>query len=278
MLHAPTNDVGQAIKSGCATVLIASPEAIVTRHWKDVLDHAYKEKLCMVAYDEAHCISKWGLDFREEYLKVGILQSITECPVLTLTATATTEIKNDIARTLGLTNDKLNVVSVLPDRPNIQLCATKTSENYEEELEWVKTEIFQKGRMMKKVIIYVNSISMCERLYTWLHSTLNDKAYDGEKTIGNRLIEMVHAHMDKSSKERIMNIFHRVDSTIRILIATVAVGMGIDIPDVSIVVTWGLLAPNIAPVVAGSWTMWARWSTLSCIMLCISQKYFHPLW
>ncbi|KAL3854925.1 hypothetical protein ACJMK2_014160, partial [Sinanodonta woodiana] len=101
---------------GCATVLIASPEAIITRHWKAVLDNTYRERLCMVAYDEAHCISVWGLDFREKYLKVGVLQSITECPVLTLTATATTEIKNDIARTLGLRSEKLNVIYVLPNR------------------------------------------------------------------------------------------------------------------------------------------------------------------
>ncbi|KAL5011615.1 hypothetical protein ScPMuIL_010166 [Solemya velum] len=104
-----------AIKDGTATVLMASPESVITRHWKELIRDTYGDKLCVVAYDEAHCISEWGLEFREDYQKVGILQSLLEAPVLALTATATKEIHKDITRVLGLHEDT-KVLATLPDR------------------------------------------------------------------------------------------------------------------------------------------------------------------
>ncbi|KAJ8314293.1 hypothetical protein KUTeg_008854 [Tegillarca granosa] len=82
---------------------------------------------------------------------------------------------------------------------NILLSASKTSEDYQEELDWLKNEIFSKRQLMIKIIIYVNSIAMFERIYIWLSN-----------------------------------------SSLRVLIVTVAVGMGIDIPNVTLVVMWGL--------------------------------------
>ncbi|KAL5015243.1 hypothetical protein ScPMuIL_009513 [Solemya velum] len=113
-----------AIKDGTATVLMASPESVITRHWKELIRDTYGDKLCVVAYDEAHCISEWGLEFREDYQKVGILQSLLEAPVLALTATATKEIHKDITRVLGLHEDT-KVLATLPDRFGIR-CGVET--------------------------------------------------------------------------------------------------------------------------------------------------------
>lgn len=81
---------------------------------------------------------------------------------------------------------------------------------------------------------------MCETIYIWLHSILGKKVYSGDVSIDTRIVEMFHAHTDLKSKERIMSNFCQRNSSIRVLIATIACGMGIDIPDVSIVVLWGL--------------------------------------
>ena len=115
-----------------------------------------------------------------------------------------------------------------------------SSEKFEQELDWIKDGLENYGRSLNKIVVYVNSIAMCERLYIWLCTTLKDKAYDGLKAPERRLVEMYHAHTDTTSKERIMSDIVKADGTIRVLIATVAVGMGIDIPDITLVIMWGL--------------------------------------
>ncbi|XP_076094771.1 ATP-dependent DNA helicase RecQ-like [Mytilus galloprovincialis] len=228
------------IKDGLARILFASPEAILVKFWRDVITDAYKDRICVVAYDEAHCISEWGLDFRPEYGKVGLLQCIIEAPVLVLSATITNDIRKDIDRALGLQQHSTTVVATLPDRSNIFLCTDKSSEHHEEELKWILEGIKHKKDKFEKTIIYVNSIAMCETLYIWIHSELKSAAYNGESVIQNRMVEMYHAHTDEESKQRIMDQFISIDSTIRVLVATVACGMGVNIPNINIVVLWGL--------------------------------------
>lgn len=178
------------------------------------------------------------MDFREDYRKVGTLQSIFDCPVLALTATITSDIMADIKQILSLKD--VNVVANLPDRPNSFLAVTNCTEKFENELEWLHDEISEKGRQMEKVIVYTNRIESCDSIYIWLYSTLKNKAYDGEKDIKNRLVEMYHGHTDNESKERILTDFKKINGCIKVLIATVAVGMGIDIPNISVVIMWGL--------------------------------------
>ncbi|XP_048755624.2 bifunctional 3'-5' exonuclease/ATP-dependent helicase WRN-like [Ostrea edulis] len=226
------------IKNGDATVLLASPEAIISKHWLRVLQDVYKDNIALVAYDEAHCISEWGLDFREDYRKVGILQSVLNSPVLTLTATCNTAMKADIEKILGMS--QVNTISFLPNRSNIFINIQKSSEKYEDELQWLLTNLRRKGIAMNKTLLYVNSIGKCEELYIWMHGLLKEKAYDGQLSVDTRMVEMFHAHTDTKSKDRILSTFCSEGGTIRILICTVAVGMGINIPDVSIVLIWGL--------------------------------------
>ncbi|KAJ8304519.1 hypothetical protein KUTeg_018102 [Tegillarca granosa] len=65
-------------------------------------------------------------------------------------------------------------------------------------------------------------------------------AFANEKSVGNRLIEMFHANTDESSKTRLLETFISVNSKIRVLISTVAFGMDVNVPDVEIIVHWGL--------------------------------------
>ncbi|CAC5398329.1 recQ [Mytilus coruscus] len=228
------------IKDGLASILFASPEVILVKFWRDVITEVYKDRICVVAYDEAHCISEWGLDFRPEYGKVGLLQSIIEAPVLVLSATIRNDIRKDIDRALGLQQHSTKVVATLPDRSNIFLCTDKSSEQYEVELKWILEGVKQKKGKFAKTIIYVNSIALCETLYIWIHSELKSALYNGESIIQNRMVEMYHAHTDDESKQRIMDQFISIDSTIRVLVATVACGMGVNIPNIKLVVLWGL--------------------------------------
>ncbi|XP_061187171.1 ATP-dependent DNA helicase RecQ-like [Saccostrea echinata] len=156
-------------------VLIGSPEAIISKNWLRVLQDVYKDSIALVAYDEAHCISEWGLDFREDYRKVGILQSILDSPVPTLTATCNTAMKADIEKILGMS--QVSTISFLPNRSNIFISIQKSSEKYEDELQWLLTSIRQEGVAMNKTLLYANSIGKCEELYIWMHSSLKDKLW-----------------------------------------------------------------------------------------------------
>ncbi|XP_048728852.1 probable ATP-dependent DNA helicase RecS isoform X2 [Ostrea edulis] len=96
-----------------SSILFSSPEAAVLPKWKKIIR---KTAISVVVFDEAHCISQWGLDFRPDYRKVSTLQSWLSAPTLVLTATATADIQKDIYEVLGMTEDSTKVIALLPDR------------------------------------------------------------------------------------------------------------------------------------------------------------------
>jgi hypothetical protein len=71
---------------------------------------------------------------------------------------------------------------------------------YEEELAWIMEAVKERRDKCPKMIIYVNSITMCEMLYIWFHSELKKDAHIDEMTIENRMVELYHAHTDEDTK------------------------------------------------------------------------------
>lgn len=86
-------------------------------------------------------------------------------------------------------------------RSNIFINIQRSSEKYEDELQWLIKGVQQKGISMNKTLLYVNSIGKCEELYIWMHGLLKEKAYYRHTSIDTRMIEMFHAHTDAKSKE-----------------------------------------------------------------------------
>lgn len=89
-------------------------------------------------------------------------------------------------------------------RSNIFINIQRSSEKYEDELQWLIKGVQQKGITMNKTMLYVNSIGKCEELYICMHGLLKEKAYHGHTSIDTRIIEMFHAHTDAKSKEKIL--------------------------------------------------------------------------
>ena len=126
-------------------------------------------------------------------------------------------------------------------RPNIFLHVEKSVGDYSE-LDWIVSYIRKQKEKTPKTIIYVQSVAACHQMYFHFHCELKNEAYvDNIQDPNKRIIEMFHSSTDEKSKSRILDEILR-KGTVRVLIATVAMGMGIDIKDVTTVIVWGVPA------------------------------------
>jgi superfamily II DNA helicase RecQ len=148
---------------------------------------------------------------------------------MALTATSTKKVKGDIMEHLQLMEVNTDVIFKSPDRPNIFLeIVKKESTEYETCLSWLIEHIRVKGSNSKKTIIYCRSIDAVSEMFCTLKDCLGKMAYvDGK----------IDSQQD--SKDRSINEFKKGDSHIRCIVATVTLGMGLDIRDVDLVMHIG---------------------------------------
>ena len=114
---------------------------------------------------------------------------------------------------------------------------------YGTKLQWLLAEVKQKGTNCPKTLIYCPSINKVAKLHEWFMGSLSGHAWDdrfGERVFSSRLVCQFHKSVGPELESLIMDTFHKEDSTLRILISTVAFGMGINIPDIHYVIHWGL--------------------------------------
>jgi ATP-dependent DNA helicase RecQ len=171
-------------------------------------------KVSLVAVDEAHCISQWGYDFRPAYLQIASLRdALAEVPVIALTATATAAVRDDIIDKLAFRKSwKLFQSSFARD--NISFVVRKT-ENKQKKV----FEILQK--IKGSAIIYVRSRKATQEIATWLSQKKIPATY-------------YHAGLDFS--ERTQRQDQWIQNKFRVIVSTNAFGMGIDKPDVRVVI------------------------------------------
>lgn len=199
---------------GSLKFLYLSPERLQTDLF---LARVKKMNVNLLAVDEAHCISQWGYDFRPPYLAIGAFrQYCPDIPVLALTASATPEVRLDIADKLILKKPQIYLQSFA--RENISY-----SVFYQENKERKILEIL--GRVSGPAIVYVRNRRKTKELADFLNK--------------NRMsAEFYHAglsHTERSAKqERWMR------NQARIMVATNAFGMGINKPDVRVVINLDL--------------------------------------
>ncbi len=167
----------------------------------------------LFAIDEAHCISQWGSDFRPAYLQCALLRDIQPgVPYLALTATATTTVVKDIALHLKL--EGYNIVRDSFERSNIAFRVIH-DENKQQRLLELCSSLTTSG------IVYVRS----RRLSQQISGLLNSR---------NISADFYHGGLPKSDKTTKLNAW--LEDKTRIMVATNAFGMGIDKPDVGLVV------------------------------------------
>jgi ATP-dependent DNA helicase RecQ len=201
--------------AGRLVLLYAAPERILTPRFLAMLDSLHERGLLSaVAIDEAHCVSQWGHDFREEYLGLSVLhERFAGVPRLALTATADAHTRADIVERLALEEAELFVSSF--DRPNIRYTIVEKDEPRKQLLRFLRDE--HEG---DAGIVYCQSRKKVEETAAWL-------AGEGLDALP------YHAGLDADMRRRHQDRFLRDEGVV--MVATIAFGMGIDKPDVRFV-------------------------------------------
>jgi len=161
-----------------------------------------------------------------------------------LSATVTEDIYTDIVISLHLRVDNTTVIALPPDRPNVYLdVVSHSSMTVERDLEWLAKAVETEQQTCRKTVIFCKSINVVADVYEWLMDRLGEKAFvQGAQSNDSRLVSVFHAHISDTLRQYVMTEFRKPNSVIRILIATVAFGLGIEIPDIGLVIHWGKLS------------------------------------
>src|SRR5204863_1482793 len=112
----------QRVLDGEGEILYLTPERFKDR---DFFERLLSRSVSLFVVDEAHCVSQWGHDFRPDYLMLGsVVTRLGRPPILALTATATAEVRADIARQLGMVDPKISITGFA--RPNLRFEIRRT--------------------------------------------------------------------------------------------------------------------------------------------------------
>ncbi len=207
--------IEREMMSGRLVLLYAAPERLTTERMKGQLDSLHKRGLLsLFAIDEAHCVSQWGHDFREDYLGLNVLhERYPGVPRLALTATADTHTRADIIARLQLEDARVFISSF--DRPNIRYRVVEKDDPRKQLLRFIGDE--HEG---EAGIVYCQSRKKVDETAAWLNT-------EGVSALA------YHAGLDAAARQKHQNRFLREDGIV--MVATIAFGMGIDKPDVRFV-------------------------------------------
>lgn len=204
-------EIKQKLQKGETKLLYIAPERLTLPGFQEFLN---KLKISLIAIDEAHCISEWGHDFRPDYRNLKILKNIfPQTPIVALTATATQKVRDDIIGQLSLQKAKTFISSF--DRENLNISIIQKRKAFNK-----LTNLLSEYKN-KSVIIYCFSRKDTENITEKLNKLgFNALPY--------------HAGLSSENRKKNQDLF--IKDTVNIIVATIAFGMGIDKPDVRLVV------------------------------------------
>jgi ATP-dependent DNA helicase RecQ len=209
-------DIEAQIRAGTVDLLLISPERLQNERFRDDVLPQLIAELGMLVVDEAHCISDWGHDFRPDYRRIAqVLQQLPpEVPVLCTTATANDRVIADIVAQLG---DELEVLRGPLERESLRLAVVDLP-GAAERLAWLATVI---PDLPGSGIVYCLTIHDTRRVAEWLRTQgIDARAYSGDDDPGVRI----------GLEDALLR------NELKVLVATSALGMGFDKPDLGFVI------------------------------------------
>ena len=222
--------------------LYVSPERLESEEFRERLSRL---PICLIAVDEAHCISQWGYDFRPSYLKIAEIREVIrqkgdeairrEVPILALTATATPDVVDDIQERLAFREK--HVLRKSFARPNISYVVRQTNKKADEIVHIL-------SRVSGSAIVYVRNRQRAQEIAAFLqekgisadfyHAGLTSKERSEKQEAWKKFRERSQGELQNGSKAA-YSLEARGEGT-RVIVATNAFGMGIDKADVRVVI------------------------------------------
>lgn len=202
---------------GGIRILYVSPERLSSELFQTKLRHM---KVSFITVDEAHCISQWGYDFRPSYLEIAKIRKLLPgVPVLALTATATPQVVEDIQEKLGFppanqTEEKPHVFRMSFERKNLAYVVRNTADKREELIHILSS-------MKGSAIVYARSRRRTKEFADFINEAGITATF-------------YHAGLDSVVKDDRQKAWQ--EDKVRVMVATNAFGMGIDKPDVRLVI------------------------------------------
>ncbi|PKF60316.1 recombinase RecQ [Psychromonas sp. psych-6C06] len=209
--------VYSALSRGEIKILFISVERLNNERFRHFLKQL---PISLLVVDEAHCISEWGHNFRPDYLKLAFYrQAFNIKQVLLLTATATTQVVNDMASKFSIENKNITVTGSYRSNLNLAVIGSTEVDKLNHLTPWLKARANSAG------IIYVTLQKTAERVASALSQNgIEAQAY--------------HAGMNSEQRNHIQQRF--MSGELPLIVATIAFGMGIDKSDIRFVVHYDL--------------------------------------
>ncbi|GFP97356.1 werner syndrome ATP-dependent helicase [Phtheirospermum japonicum] len=208
-------------ESGRYDILYMTPEKaclLAASFWSRLLDSG----ICLLAVDEAHCISEWGHNFRVEYKQLDKLRDVLlNVPFVGLTATATEKVRDDIIKSLKMPSPHVTIGSF--DRQNL-FYSVKSFDRGNAFLNELVTEISTCVDKGGSTIIYCTTVRDVEEIFKFLNEARIEAG-------------MYHGQMSNKARENYHRSFIRDE--FYVMVATIAFGMGIDKPNIRHVIHYG---------------------------------------
>jgi len=209
-------EIIDGIRAGVYTLVYVAPERFRSPRFVDAL-YAIAARIALVAIDEAHCISEWGHDFRPDYRRLGQVVADLKPPRLAaFTATATPEVRRDIAAQLGIEGARLHVRGF--DRPNIYYTVQKVGGTADK-----SAQLAELVRMRESGVALV-----------YAATRKNAEAYAQALKAAGMRVRVYHAGLEDNVRNKAQDVF--MAGELDVIVATNAFGMGVDKSDIRLVV------------------------------------------
>ena len=201
--------------TGNIKLLYVTPERF---RKSEFVEEIKKVSISLLAVDEAHCISEWGHDFRPDYSRIAEFRELIGNPLtVALTATATKEVQKDIIDKLGLTTDEVKIFHQGIERPNLRLEAV---------------DVWGDDDKMENILKAINSYKGSTIIYFSLIKTLDNFS----KLLQSKKVQHLVYHGKLIAKDRKYVQREFLEGDNKILLGTNAFGMGIDKPDIRLII------------------------------------------